>query len=85
MAPLSIQTYVLGPLQTNCCFALAPGSMIRITVIRADADILQMDNTDNEWIEDIKKQAENLTAMTNRGYEFFLLAVCFCNRHDDKL
>lgn len=36
-----------------------------ITVIRADADILQMDNPDNEWIEDIKKQAENLTAMTN--------------------
>jgi len=24
-----------------------------------------MDNPDNEWIEDIKKQAENLTAMTN--------------------
>ena len=23
--------------------------------------------------------------MTCRGYEFFLLAVCFCNRHDDKL
>ncbi len=36
-----------------------------ITVIRADADILQMDNPDNEWIEDIKKQAENLTSMTN--------------------
>ncbi len=36
-----------------------------ITVIRADADILLMDNPDNEWIEDIKKQAENLTSMTN--------------------
>lgn len=36
-----------------------------ITVIRADADILQMDDPDNEWIEDIKKQAENLTSMTN--------------------
>jgi len=23
--------------------------------------------------------------MTCRCYEFFLLAVCFCNRHDDKL
>ena len=36
-----------------------------ITVIRADADILQMDAPDNEWIADIKKQAENLTSMTN--------------------
>lgn len=36
-----------------------------ITVIRADADILQMDDPDNEWIKDIKKQAENLTSMTN--------------------
>lgn len=36
-----------------------------ITVIRADVDILQMDDEDNEWLIDIKKQAENLTAMTN--------------------
>lgn len=36
-----------------------------ITVIRADVDILQMDDEDNEWLADIKKQAENLTTMTN--------------------
>lgn len=36
-----------------------------ITVIRADVDILQMDDPENEWIEDIKKQAENLSSMTN--------------------
>ncbi len=36
-----------------------------ITVIRADVDILQMDDSDNEWLADIKKQAENLTTMTN--------------------
>lgn len=36
-----------------------------ITVIRADVDILQMDYADNEWIADIKQQAEYLTSMTN--------------------
>ncbi len=36
-----------------------------ITVIRADADILLMDDENNEWLADIKKQAENLTTMTN--------------------
>ncbi len=36
-----------------------------ITVIRADVDILQMDDENNEWLADIRKQAENLTSMTN--------------------
>ena len=36
-----------------------------ITVIRADADILLMDDENNKWLADIKKQAENLTTMTN--------------------
>ena len=36
-----------------------------LTVIRADVDILQMDDENNEWINDIKVQAENLTEMTN--------------------
>lgn len=36
-----------------------------ITIIRADADILQMDDEDNEWLADIKQQTENLTSMTN--------------------
>lgn len=36
-----------------------------ITVIRADVDILQMNDENNEWLADIRKQAENLTSMTN--------------------
>ncbi len=32
---------------------------------RAVSTILQMDDEDNEWLTDIKKQAENLTDMTN--------------------
>lgn len=36
-----------------------------LTVIMADVDILRMDNENNEWLNDIKVQAENLTEMTN--------------------
>lgn len=36
-----------------------------LTVILADLDILQMDDENNEWIQDIRLQAERLTEMTN--------------------
>ncbi len=36
-----------------------------LTVIMADIDILKMDYEDNEWIEDIKEQAQQLTEMTH--------------------
>lgn len=36
-----------------------------LTVILADLDILQMDDKNNEWIEDIRIQAQRLTGMTN--------------------
>ena len=35
-----------------------------LTIIRADADILEMDLGDNEWLSDIKKQADRLTSLT---------------------
>lgn len=37
-----------------------------LTVIKADADILQLDDPDNEWLCDIQKQIEQLTEMTHR-------------------
>ncbi|MGN0295309.1 MAG: sensor histidine kinase [Lachnospiraceae bacterium] len=36
-----------------------------LTIINADADILEMDFGENEWIDDIHKQAKRLTALTN--------------------
>lgn len=36
-----------------------------LTVILADLDILQIDGENNEWIQDIRIQAERLTKMTN--------------------
>ena len=36
-----------------------------LTVIMADTDILQMDDEDNEWVHDIRVQADRLTGMTN--------------------
>lgn len=36
-----------------------------LTIIKADADILEMDHGTNEWIEDIQKQTERLTDLTN--------------------
>lgn len=35
-----------------------------LTIIQADADILEMDFGENEWIEDIQKQTERLTELT---------------------
>lgn len=36
-----------------------------LTIIHADADILEMETGENEWIADIKKQVQQLTELTN--------------------
>lgn len=36
-----------------------------LTIINADADVLEMEIGENEWIEDIQKQAKRLTDLTN--------------------
>lgn len=36
-----------------------------LTIIDADADILEMELGENEWLQDIQKQARRLTALTN--------------------
>ena len=36
-----------------------------LTIINADADVLAMELGENEWLEDIQKQAKRLTALTN--------------------
>ena len=35
-----------------------------LTIIRADADVLEMELGGNEWLEDIQKQADRLSALT---------------------
>ena len=37
-----------------------------LAVINADCDVVEMDIENNEWIEDIRKQTEKLTELTNR-------------------
>lgn len=36
-----------------------------LTIIRADADVLEFELGENEWLSDIKKQAAQLTELTN--------------------
>lgn len=36
-----------------------------LTVISADADVLEMDIGENEWLEDIKKQTRHLSSLTS--------------------
>lgn len=36
-----------------------------LTIINADADVLEMEVGENEWLEDIKRQAKRLTGLTN--------------------
>lgn len=36
-----------------------------LTIIQADADVLEMECGENEWLTDIQKQAKRLTALTN--------------------
>lgn len=36
-----------------------------LTIINADADVLAMELGENEWLEDIQRQARRLTALTN--------------------
>lgn len=36
-----------------------------ITIIDADAEILEMDTPDNEWLQDIRKQVKRLSTLTN--------------------
>ena len=36
-----------------------------LTIIHADADVLEMEIGENEWLADIQKQAKRLTALTN--------------------
>lgn len=36
-----------------------------LTIIKADADVLEMEFGENEWLEDIQKQAKRLTTLTN--------------------
>lgn len=36
-----------------------------LAIIKADADVLEMDYENNEWIEDIQKQTERLTSLTS--------------------
>lgn len=37
-----------------------------LTVIKANTDILQLDDPENEWLADIQKQTKRLTVMTQR-------------------
>ncbi len=36
-----------------------------LTIINADVDVLRMESGENEWLEDIQKQVERLTELTN--------------------
>lgn len=36
-----------------------------LTIIGADADLIEMDSGKSEWLDDIKRQTERLTALTN--------------------
>ena len=36
-----------------------------LTIIAADADVLEMDVGENEWLQDIQRQAKRLTELTN--------------------
>ena len=36
-----------------------------LTIIQADVDVLEMDIGENEWLDDIKRQAKRLAALTN--------------------
>lgn len=36
-----------------------------LAIIKADADVLEMDLENNEWVEDIQNQTKRLTALTN--------------------
>ncbi len=36
-----------------------------LTIIQADADVLEMEIGENEWLDDIKRQAKRLTTLTN--------------------
>ena len=36
-----------------------------LTIIHADADVLEMELGENEWLQDIQKQARRLTSLTN--------------------
>ncbi|MBO5460883.1 MAG: HAMP domain-containing histidine kinase [Ruminococcus sp.] len=36
-----------------------------LTIINADADVLEMEVGENEWLDDIKRQAKRLTGLTN--------------------
>lgn len=36
-----------------------------LTIIHADVDVLEMEFGENEWLEDIQKQAKRLTSLTN--------------------
>ena len=36
-----------------------------LAIIKADADVLEMDLEDNEWLQDIQKQTKRLTSLTN--------------------
>lgn len=36
-----------------------------ITIIDADAEILEMEHPENEWLQDIRKQTKRLSALTN--------------------
>ena len=36
-----------------------------LTIIQADADVMEMDIGDNEWLQDIRLQAKRLTGLTN--------------------
>ena len=36
-----------------------------LSIILADAEVLEMDNGENEWIDDIKFQTQRLTSLTN--------------------
>ncbi len=36
-----------------------------ITIIRADADVLEADVPDSEWLEDIRRQTDRLASLTN--------------------
>lgn len=50
-----------------------------LTIIQADADVLEMTGMDNEWLQDIRKQTEKLKDLTNN-----LIYLARMEEHQEK-
>ncbi len=62
MAPIA-ETY-----HKQRCFITDAGHELKtpLTIIRADAEVIEMENGESEWTESIKKQTERLTELTEK-------------------